>query len=134
MTRPSRLLRGLLVVHGVITLAAAVVLNVFPAAIPGTVGIPLPETQYLLSYFLAAAELAIGLLSLGAARLRDRAALALVFTVFIVFHLATAVLEVVHLARAGTSPVLVANIVVRIVAAALFLAARIHLGRQPGPE
>ena len=52
-------------------------LAVVPAAIPATVGIDLDPEAYLLSYFLAAAELAIALLSLGATRLTDPAAVGL---------------------------------------------------------
>ena len=81
MTRP---LRALLIAHGVVTLAAAVALAAVPAAIPATVGIALQPDAFMLSYLLAAAELAIGILSLGAARLNDAAALRLVVTVFVV--------------------------------------------------
>lgn len=112
--------RVIFIVHGVITLAAAMVLAVFPAAIPGTVGIAITPQEYLLPYFLAAAELGIGLLSLGASRLRDPGAIRLIALSFAAFHGATAVLEVVHLGLAGVSVVLIANIVVRIVAAGLF--------------
>ena len=72
--RVSGLLRIVLIVHGLVTLAAAVVLAVLPAAIPATVGIELEPDAYMLSYFLAAAELAIAMLSLGATRLTDPAA------------------------------------------------------------
>lgn len=118
-----RLVKALLVAHGVVTFAAAVVLAAFPAAIPATVGIALEPDGFLLAYFLAAAELAIALLSVGAARLADPAAVRLVLVVFVVFHLATAVLELASLAVAPLSPALAANIVVRLVVAALFLLA-----------
>lgn len=118
-----RLVRALLVAHGVVTFAAAVVLAAFPAAIPATVGIALEPDGFLLAYFLAAAELAIALLSVGAARLADPAAVRLVLVVFVVFHLATAALELASLAVAPLSPALAANIVVRLVVAALFLLA-----------
>ncbi len=119
--RVSGLLRFVLIAHGIITLAAAIVLAVVPAAIPATVGIDLDPEAYLLSYFLAAAELAIGLLSLGATRLTDPAAVGLIVAVFVVFHLSTAVLEVVYLLFAPVTGVLVANIAVRVVAAAIFV-------------
>ena len=115
-----RVERVIFVVHGVITLAAAIVLAVLPAAIPRTVGITLARDEYLLPYFLAAAELGIGLLSLGAARLRDPDAIRLIALSFAAFHGATALLEIVHLSLAGMSTVLIANIVVRVIAAGVF--------------
>ena len=118
MTRP---LRALLLAHGIVTIAAAVVLAVVPAAIPGTVGIALQPDAFLLAYLLAAAELAIGILSLGATRLTDSAALTLIIAVFVVFHLATAALEALHLALTGFDAVIVINIVVRLAVSAAFL-------------
>jgi hypothetical protein len=118
------MIRILLIAHGIVTMAAAVVLAVLPAVIPATVGISIDVDGWLLSYFLAAAELAIALLSLGAVQLTDAAALRLIIDVFIVFHLATAALEVLYLGLAGSTPVLVANVAIRLVASALFLIAR----------
>jgi hypothetical protein len=118
--RMGGFLRVLFLVHGVVTLAAAVVLAVLPAAIPGTVGIAIDADGFLLSYFLAAAELAMALLSFGAAWLTDIPALRLIVVVFIVFHLATAGLEIAYLSFTSASPVLLANIAVRIIAAGLF--------------
>lgn len=119
--RGRRLLRVLFIVHGLVTLAAALVLAAAPAAIPATVGISLKEQSFLLAYFLAAAELAIALLSLGAARLTDTAALRLIVATLVVFHLATGLLEIVYLSNSGVSSVLVVNIAVRFVAVALLL-------------
>jgi hypothetical protein len=121
--RVGTFLRVLFIAHGVVTLAAAVVLAVLPAAIPATVGIAIDPEAFLLSYFLAAAELAIALLSFGAAWLTDVPALRLIVVVFIVFHLSTAVLEVVFASFTAVSPVLLANIAIRIAAAALFFIA-----------
>lgn len=53
---------------GVVTLAALVMLVVLPAAIPSTVGITIGSDEDLLSYLMTAAELGIGVLSIGAAR------------------------------------------------------------------
>jgi hypothetical protein len=121
--RMGGFLRVLFLVHGVVTLAAAVVLIVLPAAIPATVGIAIDADGFLLSYFLAAAELAMALLSFGAARLTDIPALRLIVVVFIVFHLATAGLEIAYLSFTAASPVLLANIAIRIVVAVLFFLA-----------
>ena len=46
-TRPSALLRVVLVVHGIITLAGALVMIIVPAAIPLAVGIALQPNGYL---------------------------------------------------------------------------------------
>jgi hypothetical protein len=113
--------RAVFVVHGVVTLAAAVVLAAFPAAIPATVGNAIEPDAYLLSYFLAAAELGIAVLSIGAARLADPAAIRLIAAGFAAFHLATAALELLYLALDGVSAVLIANIVVRLVAGVVFV-------------
>ena len=113
--------RVIFIAHGVIMLAAAIVLVVFPAAIPATVGIALARSEYLLPYVLAAAELGIGLLSLGAARLRDPDAIRLIALSFAAFHGTTAVLEVIPLAAIGVSGVLIANIVVRMLVSGLFV-------------
>ena len=118
---PRRVQQVIFIVHGAVTLAAAIVLSVFPAAIPATVGIAIDSREYLLSYFLAAAELGIGLLSLSASRLRDPTALRLVAVSFAVFHAATALLEVAYVLAEGVSGVLIANIVVRVIAALAFL-------------
>ncbi len=128
----GRFIRVLLIAHGVVTIVAAFVLVVFPAAIPATVGISLGVKAFLLSYFLAAAELAIAALSLGAARLQDASGVRLVLDVFVIFHLATVAVEVLYLSLVGATPVLLINIAVRIVAAALFLVARRSL-RLLGP-
>ena len=114
-------LRVLLTMHGVASLAAAVVLAVAPAAIPATVNITLEQRGFLLSYLLAAAELSIGLLSLGAARLNDKLALRLIVAVLVVFHLATGALEILYIIVTAPSGTLLFNVVTRLVAAALFV-------------
>lgn len=112
--------RLLFVAHGVVTLAAAVMLAGWPAAIPGAVGIRMEPVDYLLAYFLAAAEVAIGALSIGTARIRDLRAVSLIAASFALFHLATAALEAVYLAQVAATPALVANLVVRLVVGGLF--------------
>jgi hypothetical protein len=122
-----RVERGTFIVHGVVTLAAAVVLVVVPAVIPSTAGISMDADEYLLSYLLAAAELCIAVLSLAAVRLRDASAVRLIALSFATFHGATAILEVVYTLAEGTSAVLLANIAVRVIAAVAFL---LIAGRQ----
>jgi hypothetical protein len=117
-----KLLRIVFVVHGLITLAGAVVLTVFPTAIPTTVGITLERQDYLLAYLLGAAELAVAVLSFGAARLADRQALGLIVAAFVVLHLASAILNIVYMGLTQTDTVLIVNTVARFVVVAVFLA------------
>ncbi len=116
-----RVQQVIFIVHGAVTVAAGIVLVALPSAIPATIGILLEPQDYLLCYLLAAAELAIGMLSLGAARLDDPRAVELIAAAFAAFHGATAVLEVVYLVAERGDTVLLANIVVRLLAAAVFL-------------
>jgi hypothetical protein len=111
--------RILFVAHGVITLAAAIVLAVAPGLIPSTVGIVLPPDGELLAYLLAGCELAVGVISLGAATLSDARAIRVIAAGFAALHLFTGVLEVVALAG-GADPFLWGNVVVRAVATAVF--------------
>ena len=128
--RAPNLLRAVFVVHGFITLAGAVVLTVFPTAIPSAVGITLGRPQYLLVYLVGAAELAVAVLSFGATRLTDRAALRLVVTTFVVLHGASGVLDLVYMAVNGPNATIIANTVLRFTVVAVFLlvwrAARPH--------
>jgi hypothetical protein len=109
------------------------VLAAAPAAIPATVGIEMAPKDVLLPYFLSAAELAIAILSLGAIRLQDAAAIRLIALTFVLFHGATAVLELVYVAVAGFSPVLAANIAVRVAVAAVFAVIWWKRRRPPTP-
>ena len=128
--RAPRLLRAVFVVHGIITLAGAVVLTVFPTVIPSAVGITLERPEYLLVYLVGAAELAVAVLSFGATRLTDRAALRLVVTTFVVLHAASGVLDLVYMGVIGLNATIIANTVLRFTVAAVFLlvwrAARPH--------
>lgn len=112
-------LSRLFVVHGVITFAAGVVLVVEPGLIPSTVGVVLPPAANLIAYLLGGAELAIAVLSIGAARLKDVQALRLVVVTFTVFHLSTAAFELYAMVD-GLSAKIIANVVVRIVVTGLF--------------
>ena len=119
----------LFTVHGAVTLAAAVVLFLAPAAIPGAVGVAIDPTAYLVCYLLGAAEVGIAVLSFGAARLRDASAVRLVSLVFVVFHVASAAAEVYAFTQ-GVSGTIWGNIAIRAVVAALFAYFGIH--RIPG--
>jgi hypothetical protein len=116
----SKGLRMLFLAHGVVTLAAAVVLVARPGLIPGMAGVRLPAEADLVAYLLGAAEAGIGVLSLGAVRVRDAQALRLVVWAFVVVHALSGLLELVVLARHGNA-VLGANVVVRAGVVGLFL-------------
>ena len=127
-TRTLTPLRVVLLAHGAITLAGAVVLTVFPTVIPAAVGITLEPTDYLLVHLLAAAELAAAVLSFGAARLTDRAALRIVVATFVILHGASGLLNLLYLAQNGGSTVLVANTCARLTAVVvLHTAGRVSL-------
>jgi F0F1-type ATP synthase assembly protein I len=112
-------LRILLVVHAVITLAAGVVLVVAPGAIPSVIGVHLAPGSFVLCYFLAGAEFSIAFISFYGSRCRDAEAIRLVVQTIIVFHAATAVLEVCALAQ-GMDVRLWGNVVLRVIVIALF--------------
>ena len=128
--RAPKLLRAVFVVHGLITLAGAVVLTVFPTAIPSMVGIMLERQDYLLVYLVGAAELAAAVLSFGATRLTDPAALGLIVTTFVVLHGASGVLDLVYVGVIGPNATIIANAVLRFAVVAVFIlvcrAARRH--------
>ena len=112
-------LRALLVVHGCITLAAAIVLAVAPGLIPGLVGIQLEPSAYVLAYLLAGAEFGLAVLSFGGSRLSDVRALRLIAWSCIAFHGSSGVLEVVAYAQ-GANAAILANVVARAVIVGLF--------------
>jgi hypothetical protein len=115
----NRGLRALLVVHGCITLAAAIVLAVAPGLIPGLVGIRLEPSAYVLVYLLAGAEFGLAVLSFGGSRLSDVRALRLIAWSCIIFHGSSGVLEMVAYAQ-GASAAILANVVARAIIVGLF--------------
>lgn len=127
MYRPLRIV---LFAHGLITLAGAIVLTVFPTAIPSAAGITIGRQEYLLVYLVAAAELAVAVLSFGATRLTDPTALGLVVTTLVVLHGASGMLNLVYMGMTEVSGTLIANTVARFTVVAVFLlvwrAARRH--------
>jgi hypothetical protein len=114
-------LRKLLIVHGVVTLAAAMVLIVSPGLIPGMAGVHLAPNADLLAYLLAGAEFGLAFLSFGGSRLTDVRALRLIAGSCIVFHAASALLEAYAAYRQVGNQLLIANIAVRVIIVALFL-------------
>ena len=114
-------LRAVFGIHGAITLAGAFVLALFPAAIPSAVGINLARPEYLLVYLVAAAELAVAVLSFGAIGLTDWSALRLVVTTLVVLHLVSGVLDLVYMGQTGFNGTLIANTVLRFAVVAVLL-------------
>jgi hypothetical protein len=113
-------LRRLLLVHALLTFAAGLVLIFLPGLIPGTVSIQLTKDQYLLCYFLGAAEIALAYLSFLSRKLIDVRSLRLVSATFIVFHGLTGLLEFFAFIQ-GSDSKIVGNIVLRIIIVLLFI-------------
>lgn len=112
--------RRLLLIHGFILLAAGVVLVVAPEAVPRAVDMPLSREQYLLCYFLAAGELAMAYLSFAGSRLRDNGTLRLIAQTMIMFHGATALLELLAFAQGNVGAKIFANVALRLIIMLLF--------------
>ena len=127
-------LRAVFLVHGLITFAGFVALAVFPTAIPSMVGITLERSDYLLVYLVAAAELAVAVLSFGAVRITDWAAVSLIVTTLVVLHATSGILDVVYMALTQPNATIVSNTVLRFAVAAVLVvvwrAARRH--QTPG--
>jgi hypothetical protein len=118
-----RTLRVVFFIHGLITLAGAVVLTAFPTAIPSAVGITITRPDFLLVYLVAAAELAVAVLSFGATRIIDWAALRLIVTTLVVLHSASGVLDIVYMALTEPNATMISNTVLRFAVVAVFLIA-----------
>jgi hypothetical protein len=112
-------LRALLVIHGVITMAAGIVLTVAPGLIPRVVGIDLEPNANVLAYLLAGAEFGLAVLSFGASRLTDARALRLIVWSLIVFHGSSGVLEL-YAYTLGAGVAILGNVVARVVIVGLF--------------
>lgn len=112
-------LRALLMVHGVITLAAGTVLAVAPGLIPRTVGIHLEPSAYLVAYLLAGAEVGLATLSFGGSRLTDPRALRLIVWSCIAFHGSSGLLEIYAYTQ-GVSLAIMGNVAARVVIITLF--------------
>jgi hypothetical protein len=114
-------LRALLVVHGFITLAAAIALTVAPGLIPSAIGINLQPSADVLAYLLAGAEFGLAALSFGGSRLTDPRALKLIVWSCIIFHGSSGILEIYGYVQ-GASVVILANVAARAVIIGLFAA------------
>jgi hypothetical protein len=120
-------------IHGLITLAGAVVLTAFPTAIPSAVGITITRPDYLLVYLVAAAELAVAVLSFGAIRITDWAALRLIVTTLVVLHLTSGTLDIVYMALTEPNATMISNTVLRFAVVAVFLVVWLAARRHQTP-
>jgi hypothetical protein len=123
-------LRILLIIHGVITLTASIVLIVAPGLIPRVVGIDLEPGANVLAYLLAGAEFGLAVLSFGASRVTDSRALRLIVWSLIAFHGSSGVLEVYAYAQ-GADVAIIGNVAARVVIVLLF--ARLSM-KQTEPD
>jgi hypothetical protein len=112
-------LSTLLVVHGIVTMAAGIVLAVAPGLIPSAVGIHLQPNAYLLAYLLAGAEIGFAVLSFGGSRLTDTRSLKLIAWSCMAFHGSSAVLEA-YACHQGASVAIIGNIGARLLIIGLF--------------
>jgi hypothetical protein len=126
---PDPLGRILLLINGLATGAAALVLAIAPSAIPATIGLVLRPEQFVLSYFLAESETAICLMCLQGLRVRLRALHVVLFQTLIALHATTAALSVIGIAE-GTSPILFWNFGLRVVMVSLLTVALIRSKRH----
>lgn len=108
----------LLVGHGIVTLAASVVLAVQPSLIPSIVGAHLDPSANILAYLLAGAEFGICVFSFGGSRLSDPKALRLVASSCIAFHASSAALEVYAYVQ-GMGGAILLNVAARVIVIAL---------------
>ena len=124
MTLPLRIL---FIAHGVVTAAAGVVLIAVPGLIPSAVGITLMPDANLLPYLLGAVEFGVAVLSIGASRLTDAAAIRLIAVSFVVMHAVSALVEMLALTE-GADPLLWGNVALRVVVGVIFalIAARVR--------
>jgi len=110
----------LLIIHAIITLAAGIVLIAAPTLIPATVNIKIAPNEYLLCYFLGAAEIAMAYLSFFSSKIKEPGTLRLISSTFIIFHLVTGMVELYAFLQ-GVSPKILLNIILRILIVVLFI-------------
>ena len=113
-------LKILFVIHAAVTLAAAIALVVAPAWIPGMINIEISREQYLLSYFLGAAEFAIAFLSFQSRNITDKYALKNIVITFIIFHAVTGLLLPFGAFDGINMGIIIGNIILRVVISFLF--------------
>lgn len=112
-------LNRLLTIHGIITLAAGLVLMLAPSLIPETVNIKMDKDQYLLCYFLSASEFSLAYLSFYSRKLKDLSAIRVIIMTIIIFHSATLFFELYAQGK-GMSNIILVNAAARVIIIILF--------------
>lgn len=125
----SKPLAALLMINAALTAGAVVLLTVSPATIPATVGFPESRDGYPMGYMLAAAEVSLTVMFLGACTISDLKALRLILLIGISFHIASASAEIYALFQHQAGGFVWANIALRIVLSALLAIAMVRVSR-----
>ncbi|MEO6396643.1 MAG: hypothetical protein ABIO40_12130 [Devosia sp.] len=115
------ILRTLILINAIATLAAGIMLFVFPGAIPSVVGIALAPDQAFVAWLLGAAEIGIAALCIGSVHSPSHDVLRLATTTLLVFHAASAIADAIALAQAWSLPIAL-NLGLRIVMVILLAA------------
>ena len=126
-------LRTLILSNAIATLAAGVVLFVFPGAIPSVVGITLAPDQALVAWLLGAAEIGIAVLCIGSVHSPSHDVLRLATTTLLVFHAASAAADGMALMQGWSLPIAL-NLVLRVVMVVLLVAFRPRRGWPSEPS
>ena len=84
--KPRQVLQLVFILNALVSIAAAILLFVSPAAIPAVIGISLQSDQYFLPRLLGAAEFAVAAACLMAVYQPSRATYSLCVAMLIVFH------------------------------------------------
>jgi hypothetical protein len=119
------LLRTVILINAIATIAAGVVLFVVPGAIPSVVGITLAPDQAFVAWLLGAAEFAVAALCIGSVHSPSHDVLRLATTTLLVFHTASAVADGLALAQAWSISIAL-NLVLRVLMVILLIAFRVH--------
>jgi hypothetical protein len=110
----QRALVAIFALNAVAAAAAAIVLAVAPGVIPSLAGIAIDQSQNLMPYLLAAAELAIAALAALAIRSRSTEVKRMVVSVLIIFHAGSAVAGIAAVTQ-GAGVVVTLNVAVRVI-------------------
>jgi hypothetical protein len=113
-TAAQRVLVALLAINAVGAGAAAIVLAFAPGAIPSVAGIAIDQSQNLIPYLLAAAELAIAALAALAIRSASVDVKRIAVAVLIIFHAGSALAGIAAVTQ-GAGVVVTTNVVVRVI-------------------
>jgi hypothetical protein len=113
------LLQAALAINAIAAFAAAVVLVLAPAAIPGTVGIPLDRSQFFIAYLLSACELGLSVMAALALK-APRSAVGLAVLSLSVMHVASGIGGLIAVEQ-GASFLILWNVLARVAIVALLL-------------